>query len=157
MTRRLISPSIAENVYGVCLRGEAGEVDTAATDARRAQLRAARLAEGQPPASPVPPAEPAEPRGDALPLGDALQATPTSRGWRYGCRGCGFAYGDVRHPKEQALWREVPMETLSHWNRFGLVDGIAVRRKGDLPLLDFFLATEGLTSSEGQEQQPMQV
>src|SRR5262249_25531586 len=125
------------------------------------------------PASPVPPAEPAEPRGDPLPLGDALQATPTSHGWRYSCRGCGFAYGDVRHPKEQALWREGPMETLSRWNRFGLVDGMAlsevycpscaqlfgveVRRKGDEPLLDFFLATEGLASSEDQEREAVRV
>jgi N-methylhydantoinase B len=168
--RGLVSRARAERIYGVSLKD--GAVDAAATAERRDALRTRRLSEGRPPATPVPPAPPTEPRGEPIELGDALVATPTSAGWRYHCRGCGFAYGAVRHPKEGALSREVPMDALSHWNRFGLVEdiavrefycpscarlfGVEVRRRGDPALLDFFLASEAVPDPAGQPPQRVQ-
>jgi N-methylhydantoinase B len=161
--RGLLSAGTAETMYGVCVDAGSGTVDATATKARREQLRAERLDEGRPPANAPKVAEPAEPRGAPIPLGEALLATPTARGWRYTCQRCGFAYGADAHPKESALWREVPMARLCHWNRFGLVDeiavreyycpacaqmlGVEVRRQGDPPLLDFFLADTGASAS----------
>src|SRR5207245_629286 len=124
-----------------CLRAGTAEVDLEATERRRTELRAQRLAEGRPwdtlptrreDAARPPGGAPSEngvvtATGPGIPLGHALLATPTNRGWRYNCQGCGHDYGSARHPKEAACWRAVPMTTLSRWNRFGLVDEIAVR------------------------------
>lgn len=172
--RGLVSRASAEHIYGVQLDAD-DKPDLVATDARRERLRAERLQAGRrwawaasvvgEPAVPGPVAaadrQPAARRSDppppgALRIGDALLAIPTAGGWRFHCQRCRFDYGEVSHPKEAALWREVPMTALSPWNRFGLVDAIAVRefycpacaqmmsvevrKKGDSPILDMLLA-----------------
>jgi N-methylhydantoinase B len=153
--RDLVSRAVAEAIYGVCLADGAAVVDAARTEQRREQLRAARLAEGRAAewASPDSPSEPAAP---GLRIADALEAVYTPAGWRYRCQRCGRDHGLVPDPKVALAWREIPMTCLSAWNRFGLVDAIAVREfycptcallcavevreQGDPPLLDTLLA-----------------
>ena len=132
----LVSEGVARDVYGVAVAADADAkgagtmaIDQAATETPRKALRERPLSEG----NPVPPratvakgpqgGAPARARiGEALDLGRANGEAP------YVCQKCGRAIcGADQDPKSGALAREVKMETLSPWNRYGLVDEIVVR------------------------------
>jgi N-methylhydantoinase B len=154
--RHIVSNSVAESLYGVCLDEAAGQPDLEATERRRERIRAERLGTAQPGVERTSP-NGASPGGDRLLLGDALAAERTADGWCYRCQRCQYDFGLVEHPKAAALRRDVHIATLSPWNRFGLVDEIVVRefycpacahmlsvevrRKDDPPLLDTRLAS----------------
>lgn len=129
----LISAGIGRDVYGVVLasNGNGLGVDEAATTAQRQNLRARRLKEGK--------------RSDGAAvrnrfgngvtaktisqIGAALDVVAGADGARYfACQKCHHPIADAGlDPKTGALVREIPMESLSPWNRFGLVGEIAVR------------------------------
>lgn len=162
----LCSSGIARAVYGVVLGVDDGAVDAPATEAARAAIRAERLAEGRP-FSEIFAAGPAcEPsptggtRGPALAhIAEALDIVPIGGVPWHTCQRCSHPVAPAAaDPKTGALARTVPMETLSPWNRFGLVDEIVVReyfcpscahlfsvevrKLGDAPLLDTALDLE---------------
>ena len=156
----LCSPGIARAVYGVVLGADTGAVDEAATEAARAAIRGQRLAQARPFAQAFPDraearaAPPDGPRGPATArIGDALEIVPIGGVAWHTCQRCSHPIAPARaDPKTGALIRAVPMETLSPWNRFGLVEEIVVReylcpscahlicvevrKQGDPPLLD---------------------
>lgn len=150
----LVSPRAANDVYGVALTREA--FDEVATAACRREIRARRLAESKPVT------ELAGQVGDAHAavlghVGEALKIVALhGRRW-FVCRRCDHPMSEQeRDPKIGAVWREVPMETYSDWNRYGLADEIRVRefccpscahliavqvaRKDDPILFDMFMA-----------------
>ena len=123
----LVSEGVARDVYGVAI--DAAAIDTAATDALRKAIRERRLAEGkpvaaEPAAAKVPPGvSPAHAR-----IGEALELVTANGKAHYACQQCGRQIcGADQDPKSGALAREVKMETLSPWNRYGLVNDIVVR------------------------------
>jgi N-methylhydantoinase B len=153
----ICSETVARDVYGVALvaTAEGGRrVDAAATEAARREIREGRLqGTGR---SSAGTSQPPKLRGDPSPsghIGAALDVVATEGGEWLACHGCGQVIGPAtQDPKIGATMREVPMDRLSPWNRFGLVNEIAVReyccptcaqllsvevrKKGDPPLLD---------------------
>ena len=163
----LCSPAVARAVYGVVPSADGQAVDAPATEAARAAIRAARLTEARPFTEMFPgesaaaPPRATGPRGAALVrIADALEIVPIAGAAWHVCRECGHPVAPgAADPKTGALVRAVPMEILSPWNRFGLVDEIAVReylcpscahlfavevrKAGDPPLRDTALALFG--------------
>jgi N-methylhydantoinase B len=139
----LVSPAIARDVYGVALAGDG--FDAAATDALRAGIRAARLAEGSPVSSPNAGASGGRvPAGYSavLRIGEATALVETAAGRVHVCQDCGHVLADgVADPKTGALVRERRLETASPWNRYGLVEAIVIR-EFCCPSCAHLLATE---------------
>ncbi len=168
---RLCSPEVAQAVYGVVLGADGQAVDAPATEAARAAIRAARLAEARPFATMFPAETPAAaaraegPRGPVLArIADALDVVPIAGVSWHTCRECSHPIAPIASdPKTGGLVRTVPMESLSPWNRFGLIDEITVREylcpscahlfavevriAGDPPLRDTALAPVGPESA----------
>jgi len=148
---RLCSAQRARDLYGVVLDA-AGQVDAAATAARRDALRAERLREGRPAAALFGSGNGRSyfPIGDGQSDGErpSHQRTSIERSdaellasvadafvvierdgapW-YACATCGHSHGPAdADPKRGLLVRERSIAELSGWNRFGLVDEIVVR------------------------------
>jgi len=127
----LISRRVAADVYGVVLQdhghGGAPSIDEATTAALRGDIRARRLSGSKRVGDVV--AEPKDARATVLGrVGDALKIV-SLRGHRwFVCMRCDQPMSETdRDPKHGALWREVPMQTYSDWNRFGLASEIEVR------------------------------
>ncbi len=163
--RGLCSAEVAERIYGVVLSGEDGvpEADVAASEAARSDIRARRLAEGrsvgEASAGGASSSEIADER--PIEIGSAVKIVSRDGGDRFECARCdhplGAAAGD---PKLGALARELPIDRISDWNRYGLVDeivvrefccpscahliGVEVRHRDDPVLLDTFLAEPGI-------------
>ena len=127
---------VARDVYGVAVAADADAkgagtmaIDQAATETLRKALRERRLSEGKP----VPPRATVAkaPQGGAparARIGEALDLVRENGKAHYACQQCGRPIcGAHEDPKSGALAREVKMETLSPWNRYGLVDEIVVR------------------------------
>ncbi len=159
------SSEVAERIYGVVLSGEDGvpEADVAASEAARSDIRARRLAEGrsvgEASAGGASSSEIADER--PIEIGSAVKIVSRDGGDRFECARCdhplGAAAGD---PKLGALARELPIDRISDWNRYGLVDeivvrefccpscahliGVEVRHRDDPVLLDTFLAEPGI-------------
>jgi N-methylhydantoinase B len=147
----LCSTKRARDLYGVVLDA-AGQVDAAATAARRDALRAERLREGRPAAALFGSGNGRSylPTGEDQTDGErsSHQYAPGGRGneellasvadafvvieregapW-YACAACGHSHGPAdADPKRGLLVRERSIAELSDWNRFGLVDEIVVR------------------------------
>jgi N-methylhydantoinase B len=153
------SDAVAREVYGVVLAVAADgarAVDGSATEATRRELRGRRLRESRLPRDPTA----AAPRGRPEPvgrIGAALDIVAADGAEWLACHGCGRVVGPATDdPKRGAVVRTVPMERLSAWNRYGLVDeievreyacpscahlfAVEVRKNGDPPLLDTALA-----------------
>jgi N-methylhydantoinase B len=85
-----VTEELARSAYGVVL-GAAGELDAAATEARRAAARAERRADSEPPLCP----------GDGAPRGavvaDVGGVFAMLAGGRYACGRCGASLGSVEH------------------------------------------------------------
>jgi acetone carboxylase gamma subunit len=61
-------------------------------------------------------------------IGAALDLVADGRSARFVCQKCGHGLSDATEdPKTGALEREIAMDTLSAWNRFGLTSEIVVR------------------------------
>jgi N-methylhydantoinase B len=149
------SEIVAREVYGVGFAADRSAVAAEATAALRAGIRKARLHEARGPSTPPPAA-----RGNAEVvgrIGAALDVVAAGGAHALACQGCGHVVGPASDdPKKGAAMREVPMERLSPWNRFGLTSEIAVReylcpscarlfavevrKKDDPPLYDTQLA-----------------
>ena len=156
----LCSRASAEDLYGIAFNGHDDTIDETATERRRAALCAARLAEANPAdATARRPSgyEAARPLAAAA-IGDAYAAVELDGVRLHTCRRCGTTYGPLHvDPKRYALVREVAITQTSHWNRFGLVDGVKilefycpgcalmiatqVRKNGDAILWDMSYAT----------------
>ncbi|MET9387395.1 hydantoinase B/oxoprolinase family protein [Streptomyces sp. NPDC002928] len=111
-----VSPGAAHDIYGVVL--DDGQVDTDATAARRAALRADRLAH----ARPVRPGQQTLGRvdtGDGLhPVADAVEAVQTHDGRRIRCSQCHQDLGGYHEDyKYQLVYREIPLTDLTQLNR----------------------------------------
>jgi N-methylhydantoinase B len=126
----LITRSMAGRAYGLVLASDdvGGAIDPAATKALRHSLCLLRLAEGNlaksmsAAAGDGPRLAPHQSVGMAV---DIVMANGTAH---YACQKCGHLLSPVLDdPKAAASAREIQIDTLSPWNRFGLVDGIVVR------------------------------
>ena len=97
-------------------------------------------------------------------IGAALDIVADGNAVRFRCQHCGQEIADVTEdPKTGTLQREIAMEVLSAWNRFGLTSDIAireyccpscahliaveVRRKEDSPLYDTQLKVAATTAA----------
>ncbi|OFZ99431.1 MAG: hypothetical protein A3H35_19260 [Betaproteobacteria bacterium RIFCSPLOWO2_02_FULL_62_17] len=139
----LVSAKVARDVYGVAMReadgggstcgagrGESTRIDTERTAQLRKAIRERRLSEGR--------RSPARPRREvanqdnsavlAQSIGAALDRVETNGRAQYLCRQCRRPIcGANEDPKSGALARLTRMESLSPWNKYGLVDEIVVR------------------------------
>ena len=158
----LCSRASAEDLYGIAFNGQDDGIDETATERRRAAIRATRLAEAKPADAAVrrpSGCEGARPVATAA-IGDAFSGVEHDGVRLHTCHRCGTVYGPIHvDPKRYALAREVAITQLSHWNRFGEVDGVKivefycpgcalmiatqVRKNGDLILWDMSYATPG--------------
>ncbi|HEY1361802.1 MAG TPA: hydantoinase B/oxoprolinase family protein [Xanthobacteraceae bacterium] len=132
VTAGLVSADVANGVYGVALsRNGAGfEADAAGTAGLRREMVARRLREGRPVASPRPAtSKSAGPVGTPLhQVGAALDVVARESDVRFHCQSCGEMIAEAtRDPKTGTLRREIAMDVLSAWNRFGLTSDIAIR------------------------------
>lgn len=124
-----ISRRIAAEIYGVALATSDGStsVDEVATAELRASIRAQRLAQSKPVSAIV------RAVGDKLApvhalIGEALKLVSLGGQRWLTCRRCDQPMSEAdRDPKHGALWREVPMEAYSDWNRFGAQSEVCVR------------------------------
>ena len=128
----LVSASAARDLYGVVtVAGAKPIADGAETEYLRRRLRERRLLEGRP-VSGHPTAGPAAAGGPRLPaqsrIGAALDVVNANGARHFACQRCGRLLGPTdRDPKAGTLAREVRIDTLSHWNRYGLVKEVLVR------------------------------
>jgi N-methylhydantoinase B len=81
-----VSVALARRAYGVAFDAD-GNVDAAATEARRAQLRAERLKASAPEVCPQP-ARSAASNARIRPVGASLIAVGDRQGWNWGCAHC---------------------------------------------------------------------
>ncbi len=163
----LLGERVAREVYGVALLDRHGgkTADDLATSALRRQIRARRLAEGQPVERVAEGAAKASGRKVGA-VGDALDVFEAAEGAVFACASCQHPLSPVdKDPKSGALWREIGMTILSDWNRYGLVDEISVREffcpscahliavqvglKDDPPLMDMSLDAQSLVGGAG--------
>jgi N-methylhydantoinase B len=127
------SEAVAREIYGVAFVSASNggrAVDAATTEALRRDIRKSRLDEARRPARDA--ATRASPvRGRPAPIGQigaALDVIAGDGGGLLACHCCGHVVGSAADdPKRGAAVREVPMERLSSWNRYGLVNEISVR------------------------------
>jgi N-methylhydantoinase B len=155
----LVDRETASSIYGVAFSGSGAnlEVDADSTQALRKFILDRRLAEG----IPVSPGwrAPASPQqtGLAKAIGQAAMLVENGSRRVFVCAGCRHPLAEGKEdPKSGAIWRQLPIEVASPWNRFGLTDeivlrefccpacahliGVQVARKNDPLLLDTFLA-----------------
>ena len=147
----MVGPVVARDIYGVVLREEAGNlaVDEAATEARRAAIRAER-APGTPPDHAPPAGTDAateRPIGMASLVADGVHL----------CAQCRQALAlRAEDPKQGARQRVRRLECVSAWNSHGLTEeihlreftcpscehllGVQVARNGEAPMFDTLLA-----------------
>ena len=122
--RGLVSPAIAESVYGVSLTD--GTVDATATAATRDRIRASRLAESRPVAQLS--NEFLTDAETVHPVADTLEAVRSGEQMRVRCTVCGYDVGDYHTDyKRGTLMRELPITATSPINELGLVDEIVLR------------------------------
>jgi N-methylhydantoinase B len=167
--QRVCSESVARDVYGVVLVlvADGGRVvDASATEALRQEIRKSRLEGWRRMRGEAAPARPKRRAGSppAGQIGAALDIVLEDGEERFACRGCAQVIGPAsQDPKLGAAVREVPMEHISPWNRFGLVHeievreyccpscahlfAVEVRKKDDPPLLDTALAPGARTTA----------
>ncbi|MSQ51102.1 MAG: hydantoinase B/oxoprolinase family protein [Betaproteobacteria bacterium] len=130
----LVSERVARDIYGVAVRDVDGkrapQIDSESTAFLRKAIRERRLSEGrQPPARAQQAPTGREASGVlAQSIGAALDRAAGEGLAQYVCRHCKRPIGGANQdPKSGALARLVKMESLSPWNKYGLVDEIAVR------------------------------
>jgi N-methylhydantoinase B len=157
----VVSRDLARDIYGVVVAeaGGALTVDPIATRAQRQAIRARRRAEGRPVTASAnePLADSAERR--LLGVGAAAELVASGERSRFVCQECRHPLAPAEaDPKQGALRRNVRIDTLSPWNRYGLVEEIELRefycpscmhmiavqvaKKADPPLLDTFLSVK---------------
>jgi N-methylhydantoinase B len=114
IAKGLVSPEVARAVYGVIVAD--GNVDTAATDAQRAGIREARLAEAGAPGSSA--GGGTLDGGDVLhPLSDTVEAVEVDGERSLRCTLCHYRFGAYEDDhKRSALMRELPLTTTSPHN-----------------------------------------
>ncbi len=134
MEAGLVSAAVARAVYGVATveaSAAAGcQIDAAATSTLRKSIRERRLSEGRRLPARAPTAMNLAGSAGVLAqsIGAALDRVQENGEARYVCRHCKTSIcGAHDDPKSGALARQVRMESLSPWNRYGLVDEIVVR------------------------------
>lgn len=129
----LVSERVASGIYGVALQATGGGrvLDGAATGELRRTLRKQRLHEGVPAYSGLPgteESEVAETSRVQLRVGAAANLVLRAGRRQYVCQKCGHTLAMAgEDPKQGALAREVSMESLSPWNRYGDAGQIMVR------------------------------
>jgi hypothetical protein len=124
--RGLVTHDEARRLYGVVVTDDLA-VDVAATAARRAEIRAGRLARGvrlgEDSRSPS-----AGNGRERLRIGDVLAVRETAAGAVLGCARCGRAFGlATEDPRGRALMVEAPLSSLSPLNVHGLEAKVVVR------------------------------
>jgi N-methylhydantoinase B len=156
-----VSDAVAQDIYGVVVNrdGAAPNFDRDATLAQRQEIRDQRRRDGRPVAASSNGAQRTAVTDARRILGIGLAADLVRDGGEaiFVCQQCRQPLGPASaDPKEGALFRSVRIDTLSSWNRYGLVDDIEVRefycpscmhmievqvaKKADPVLLDTFLA-----------------
>lgn len=130
--RRVCSAEVAREIYGVVLAADGHGFDAGATEVRRREIRAERLAQGQP-VGPIlneatPPARDAGTAAQKLSLiATSLRITRDEQA-HITCENCGHCFGKAAvDPKLGAAMRERAITAASPVNRFGWVDGIVLR------------------------------
>jgi N-methylhydantoinase B len=133
----LVSSAAALAIYGVVLVPDESsrlEVDDAATAGERTAILARRISEGQP-VRPVgskeqEPVDPPDATRWAVvgAVGAAAQIIASGGLRLFACQRCEHVLSPAdANPKTGSLSRDVPMEVLSAWNRYGLTGEIRVR------------------------------
>jgi N-methylhydantoinase B len=156
-----VSDAVAQDIYGVVVNrdGAAPNFDRDATLAQRQEIRDQRRRDGRPVAASSNGAQRTAVTDARRILGIGLAADLVRDGGEaiFVCQQCREPLGPASaDPKAGALFRSVRIDTLSSWNRYGLVDDIEVRefycpscmhmievqvaKKADPVLLDTFLA-----------------
>ena len=133
----IVSPQSAAAIYGVALvTTDAGPaVDEVATSGRRNEIRAVRLAQSTPVDEAVIAAGKVAgavhgPVGGKVwgKVGEALDIVLRRGQHWYACQRCEHPLTEIGHdPKQGALWREVPIESYSAWNSYGLTESVRIR------------------------------
>ncbi len=120
---RLVSAAAAGDIFGVAFDGE-GRVVLPDTEMNRTALRRVRL--GGKPLSPGTASGVSTEREPFL-IGGCLEVVEAGGHAFVHCARCGYRYSKATvDPKSAATVREVPMVSLSPWNRYGLHEEIAV-------------------------------
>ncbi len=122
--RGLCTTEEGARLYGVIV-GEDGSPDTAATEARRNEMRTARLANGAMPANGSHPAFDGDER---LRVGEILAVREGADGPVLGCRECGTGYGPATDdPRAYAVIVEREIEELTPVNEFRAESDVILR------------------------------
>jgi len=107
ITNGFVSPRMAQSVYGVTLRPGTVEIDPAATEKHRDELRQERLKRGKPLSEQPSPARSSLGQGSRQPLWNTLYVENGS----FSCGRCGTAIaGSADNPKLGCLLIEAPLK-----------------------------------------------
>jgi N-methylhydantoinase B len=143
----LVSAEVAESIYGLVLSGE--QADVAETEARREQLRSARLAASRPVSADVK-RDPVDGGELIHAVGDTLNAVGANGEKLICCAVCAQRLSRYDEDfKTGAVVRELPIDAVSPQNRLGDVEAFVLREYscpgcGTAIAIDVQLTTEPL-------------